>query len=245
MYSILFAALIGLADVCKPAHTNYASATYDYSKTLYAAGHEPVVLMRTDDRAAIARTLGKLDLLVLCGGEDIETSRYGEKRGGARKPNLKRDAWEWALLDEAVKRNLPVVGICRGLQVINVYFGGSLYQDLYTEWPNPISHGGGGRGHVMHGVTFEPDSRFGSILGEREHAFACSHHQGVKRLAPGFRIAGRSSDGFVEAIEAIDRPIAGVQFHPEYTYVNMNDKLAVEVFRRIFEWAGVENKKGK
>lgn len=237
IHSIVLAVVVGLADMCRPAYTNNAAVTYTYSKTLYAAGHVPVVLMLTEDRDAIARTLGKVDLLVLCGGEDVETSRYGEKRRGARKPNLTRDAWEWALLDEAVKRNLPVVGICRGLQVINVYFGGSLYQDLYTECPKPINHGGGGR-HVMHNVTFEPDSRFGRILGEREHAFASCHHQGVKRLAPGFRIAARAPDGFVEAIEAIDRPIAGVQFHPEYTYVHKNDKLALEVFRRIFEWAG-------
>lgn len=244
MYSILFAALIGLADVCKPAHTNYASATYDYSKTLYAAGHEPVVLMRTDDRAAIARTLGKIDMLLLCGGEDVETARYGEVRAESRLPNLTRDAWEWALLDEAVKRNLPVVGICRGEQVINVYFGGSLHQDLYTDLPKSIVHGEKKK-YVKHGVTFEPDSRFGKILGEREHVFASWHHQGVKRLAPGFRIAARAPDGFVEAIEAIDRPVAGVQFHPELNYVREGDERVLEVFKRIFEWAGADKEKGK
>ena len=237
IHSILLAVVVGLADVCKPAYTNSASVPYTYSKTLYAAGHVPVVLMRTDDREAIARTLGKVDMLLLCGGEDVETTRYGEKRQRSKKPNKVRDAWEWALLDEAVKRNMPVVGICRGLQVINVYFGGSLYQDLDTEYPDCIRHKAG-EYPSMHGVTFEPDSRFGGILGEREHSFVSQHHQGVKRLAPGFRIAARAPDGFVEAIEATDRPVAGVQFHPELTYVRKGDEKALEVFRRILEWAG-------
>ena len=241
MTTLLFALVVGLADICPMALTNNAAAPYSFSTTIYDAGHVPVVIPRTGDRAAIARTLDRIDVLLLCGGQDVETSRYGEACTNSNPPHVVRDAWEWSLLDEAVKIRLPVVGICRGLQVINVYFGGSLYQDLVTGYPGAIVHSG--KRFVMHAVRFEPDSRAAKVTGAEEMQLASWHHQGVKRLAPGFKVAARAPDGFVEAIEATDRPVAGVQFHPELTYLKTGDLRALAFFKRILEWAGAAGRR--
>ena len=234
--------VIGLADVCEQGGKPRSVSPYaTYSKAIYAAGHVPLMLPHTEDGAAAGRALEKIDVLLLCGGEDVETSRYGEVCTNSCAPNLVRDSWEWMLLDKAVQRRLPVVGICRGLQVINVYFGGSLYQDLVKEFPGAGKHREDESHSSVHQVSIEPASRIGRILGAKELSFVSWHHQGVKRLAPGFRIAARAPDGFVEAIEADGYPAAGVQFHPELTYASTGDEVALAVFRNVLEWAGAAN----
>lgn len=229
---------VGLVDVCtqktKPV---YSSPFAAYAKAIYAAGNVPLMIPSTDDGEAISRSLDRIDVLLLCGGEDVETLRYDEVCTNACQPNLVRDSWEWRILDNAVRKRIPVVGICRGLQVLNVYFGGSLYQDLVTGYPNAIRHSDGDH-PIMHTVKFEPGSRTRRLVGEDRMDLLSWHHQGVKRLAPGFKVAARSSDGFVEAIESSDYPAAGVQFHPELTYEATGDERVIAFFKRILEWSG-------
>ena len=123
------------------------------------------------------------------------------------------------------------MGICRGMQVINVHFGGTLWQDLPSEFPvKEVRHGGNAVDKRCHTIGIEPDSRLAAVIGATNVAVNSRHHQAVKRLASGFRIVARAPDGVVEAIEHTSLPVAGVQFHPEGLVKYADD----EIFMRFF-----------
>ena len=110
--------VVGIADMCMA--TNSVSVQTTYAAAFARAGNTPLVLPAETNRAVVARMLASVDVLLLCGGEDVEPSRYKTKPSPRlEEVNLRRDAWEWLLLDEAVKRRLPVIGICRGCQLIS------------------------------------------------------------------------------------------------------------------------------
>ena len=211
-----------------------------YAQAIFAAGGVPFVLPATTNAAEIARMLNRIDVLVLCGGEDVEPARYGATPSPALGAvNVLRDAWEYALIDEAVKRRLPIVGTCRGLQIVNVYFGGTLWQDLPSEMKSDVCHRD--KKFVKHPISIVPGSRLSGLLGGATNAVVnSSHHQAVKDLAPGFRITARASDGVVEAIESDTLPIAAVQFHPEVHFTQDGDKSFLVFFTRVLDWAGAK-----
>ena len=225
--------VVGVADMC-PA-TNRVSVQTTYTESISSAGHLPIVLPSQTNRSAVAKMLETVDVLLLCGGEDVAPARYGaEPSPRLGTVNLKRDAWEFLLLDEAVKRRLPVVGICRGCQVINVYFGGTLWQDLPSERPGDIVH----RSKEYHPIRIEPDSRLAKCLGVNGIDVNTMHHQAVKKLAPGFKAVAFAPDGVVEAIESDTMPIAGVQFHPEKLLINNGRSEFKKLFADLLGWAG-------
>ena len=202
--------VVGIADMCST--TNAVNVQSTYVAAVAAAGNTPLVLPAETDRELVARMLAPLDALLLCGGEDVEPRRYGAKPSPRLgKVNLRRDAWEFLLLDEAVKRRLPVFGIYRGCQVINVYFGGTLWQDLPSERPGEITH----RSKKLHPIRIVQGSHLAKSLRAENLMVNTSHHQAVKDLAPGFRAVAFAPDGVVEAIESDTLSVAGVQFHPE------------------------------
>ena len=224
--------VVGIADMC--IETNRVSILSTYADAFARAGNTPLVLPAETNRDVVARMLASVDVLLLCGGEDVDPSRYKTKPSSRLgEVNLRRDAWEWLLLDEAVKRRLPVIGICRGCQLINVYFGGTLWQDLPSERPGEVKH----RGTHLHGVRIEGGSRLARSLGCEEMQVNTSHHQAVRDLAPGFRAVAFAPDGVVEAIESETLPVAGVQFHPEKLFVlKGRDEFRV-LFADPLKWA--------
>ena len=224
--------VVGIADMCM--ETNRVSILSTYADAFARAGNTPLVLPAETNREVVARMLASVDVLLLCGGEDVDPSRYKTKPSPRLgEVNLRRDAWEWLLLDEAVKRRLPVIGICRGCQLINVYFGGTLWQDLPSERPGEVKH----RGTHLHGVRIEGGSRLARSLGCEEMQVNTSHHQAVRDLAPGFRAVAFAPDGVVEAIESETLPVAGVQFHPEKLFVlKGRDEFRV-LFADPLKWA--------
>ena len=224
--------VVGIADMCM--ETNRVSILSTYADAFARAGNTPLVLPAETNRDVVARMLASVDVLLLCGGEDVDPSRYKTKPSPRLgEVNLRRDAWEWLLLDEAVKRRLPVIGICRGCQLINVYFGGTLWQDLPSERPGKVKH----RGTHLHGVRLEASSRLARSLGATEMQVNTSHHQAVRDLAPGFRAVAFAPDGVVEAIESATMPVAGVQFHPEKLFVlKGRDEFRV-LFADPLKWA--------
>lgn len=225
--------VVGIADMCQDA--NSVSAQTTYTEAVSTAGHKPFVLPAQTNRATVARMLESVDALLLCGGEDVDPARYGaEPSPRLGKVNLKRDAWEFLLLDEAVKRRLPVIGICRGCQLINVYFGGTLWQDLPSERPGEIVH----RSKELHPIRIEPGSRLAKCLGTDRTDVNTLHHQAVKKLAPGFKATAFAPDGVVEAIESETLPVAGVQFHPEKLLVNKGRSEFKKLFADLIGWAG-------
>lgn len=159
------------------------------------------------------------DGIVLSGGVDVNPALYGmpEASEFTEKPNLERDAFESALIVRAIERNLPVLGICRGMQLTNVVLGGTLVPDV--ERAGYASHSSTQDGDRHHEVIVEPDTRLASIVGVKRGEVNSSHHQVVDRPGEGLRVAARSADGLIEALEwaAPDKRAFFhlVQWHPE------------------------------
>ena len=150
------------------------------------------------------------DGLLLGGGADVDPARYGEENTACGGLDTARDAAEFALLEAYVKAGKPVLGICRGHQLMNVFFGGSLYQHL----PCADMHIPTSEGDNAHEVTALPDSILGKLYGER-FVVNSVHHQGVKKLGQGLVATAFWNGEYVEAIEHTEYPIFGVQWHPE------------------------------
>lgn len=189
-----------------------------YADAVHHAGGAPVLLPpagSTDHLEESARdVVARLDALVVAGGADVDPAAYGEQahpRTGPPRPD--RDAWELALLGAALERELPVLGVCRGMQVMAVHAGGSLEQHL----PDVVEHDGhdpGGDGYGDVEVRIDPTSRLGLLVGPTA-TVSCHHHQAV-RSHPGYAAVAWAHDGTLEALERPGGPFAvGVQWHPE------------------------------
>lgn len=190
----------------------------NYIEALWRAGGAPTLLLPGDATPA-ADLLAPLDALVLVGGGDIEASRYGAQDGAKNYgQDPVRDAFEIALLQEADRRNLPTLAVCRGMQVMNVAFGGTLFQHLPDEGRFG-EHGQPTSGDAsLHEVTLVAGTRVATAAGAATLRSSCHHHQGVDRVGDGLVVAARAADGLVEAIEREgDGWMVGVEWHPEDT----------------------------
>jgi putative glutamine amidotransferase len=184
----------------------------NYVDQVAAAGGAPVLLPPVP---GVEAAVGQLDGLILSGGPDIEPARYGQAPGAATtitRPG--RDAAEIAMFETALGAGLPILGICRGMQLMNVALGGTLTQHL----PDVVGHDGHSPtpgAMAEHKVTLAASSRLAALLGATSMAVPTHHHQGVDRLGAGLVASAWAEDGTVEAIE-LDAPFAvGVQWHPE------------------------------
>jgi putative glutamine amidotransferase len=190
-----------------------------YVAALEAAGATPVLLPLVSDQGTLRQLFGLLAGLVLPGGADVAPARYGQEPLpclGEVDPDL--DRVELELARWAVEADLPLLGICRGLQVLNVALGGTLYQDIATQRAGALAHRGAGRprNELHHPVRLERGSRLAELLGATEFAVNSLHHQAIDQLAGAARAVGWAPDGVIEAIELPDRRFAvAVQFHPE------------------------------
>ena len=160
------------------------------------------------------QVVDRLDGLILTGGKDVNPQAYGHQPHPAtEQPARERDVWEFALLDAALRRHLPVLGICRGPQVINVALGGTLHQHL----PDVLGHSGhrvADATFASHTARITADSRLGRLLGDSVQT-RCYHHQGIDQLGRGL-VASATCDGVIEGIEMTgDDFVVGVQWHPE------------------------------
>jgi putative glutamine amidotransferase len=192
-----------------------------YLDALEAAGLAPIVVppLADPDRTA-DEILDAASGLVLTGGEDVDPARFG----AARHPRLStvhaaRDATELALIRRAHARRLPVLAICRGIQVLNVALGGTLFQDLPSEHPSAITHDGDGpRDARTHTIRLTTDSRLRRAIGRDEILVNSFHHQSIRTRATDLVETGVAPDGVVEAVETpMDNPwwVIGIQWHPE------------------------------
>lgn len=185
----------------------------DYVRAVERAGGRPLLVPPSDE--GIEETLDVLDALIFSGGSDLDPATYGQEAHPETKGVVAdRDRAELALLEAALARDMPVLAVCRGSQVLNVALGGDLIQHL----PDVVGHDD--HKHTPgeysdHDVVLEPDTRLATLLGD--HAPVKSHHhQGFGRLGSGLREAGRAEDGTVEALEDPSRRFAlGVLWHPE------------------------------
>jgi microsomal dipeptidase-like Zn-dependent dipeptidase/gamma-glutamyl-gamma-aminobutyrate hydrolase PuuD len=177
--------------------------------------------------------VAQLDGIVFTGGEDFAPAYFGEEEHEhLGEVNVNRDTYDLTLFKLASDRNIPTLGICRGLQLINVGMGGTLYQDLPSQKPSDINHRQQEAGTVAtHSVSVVEGSLMHQILGEKEIQVNTFHHQAIKKLAPGLKIVGWANDSVPEMIEAYpNRQILGTQFHPEIFTAN-GDKLLGKLFQ--------------
>ena len=185
-----------------------------YVRALDGAGLVPLAVptMLAPERASAA--LAAVRGLVLTGGEDVAPELYRSKpHPKLGEVDLARDAAELALIAAARQRRMPILAICRGIQILNVAFGGTLYQDLASERPGPISHESGD-----HGLRVDAGSLLERTLGTRAATVNSRHHQAIRDLAPGLKAVAWADDGVVEAVElaAPGAPwMLAVQWHPE------------------------------
>ena len=194
----------------------------------------------TTDSIVLADIISRLDGIILIGGADIHPSYYNEEPiEQLGEVDSLRDVYDISLIRLAAQRGVPMLGICRGEQLINVAFGGTLYQDIPAQHPDTtVRHNQKEPSSVpTHAVNLLPDSEMARITGETQLFTNTHHHQAVKQVAPGFRITAWATDSIPEAIENIEgKPIWGVQFHPEALTV-AGDSISARFFYFLIDQA--------
>jgi putative glutamine amidotransferase len=188
-----------------------------YAVSVRNAGGAPVLLPPgSDDPDGEARVVvSRLDALLLAGGTDVDPAMYGAARHPATEPaRPQRDVWEAALIRAALDADVPVLGICRGMQILNVALGGTLIQHLPDVVGSSMHCPTIGQ-HARHTVTIGDDTQLAGLLGAGDVDISTYHHQAVDRLGAGLSQAAWASDGVVEAVEIPGKWVFGVQWHPE------------------------------
>ncbi|MBX7430858.1 gamma-glutamyl-gamma-aminobutyrate hydrolase family protein [Mycobacterium sp. Y57] len=220
--------VVGLTTYLQQAQTGVWDVRASFLPAIYfegvgMAGGIPVLLPPQPADAAVAeRVVGGLDGLIITGGRDVDPSAYGHQRHHTTDEPIDdsrtRDSFEFALLRAALARGVPVLGICRGAQVLNVALGGTLHQHL----PDVLGHTRHQQGNAVFStseVTTVPGSRVHALVGPSTEA-QCYHHQAIDRLGDGLVISAWDADGVVEAVEVDPahhprRWVVAVQWHPE------------------------------
>lgn len=221
--------------------------TVAYIESVRKAGGEPVLLPKLTDEKQAMEELKKVDAVILIGGHDIDPKLYNEKpHRNLEELSVARDKSDFLLLKTALKEDYPVLGTCRGMQIINVYFGGTLYQDLPTEYITRINH----RDPKLEDFTYhdckiiDKNSKLFGMLKSKEIVVNSWHHQGIERVGKGLKITAKSPDGMIEGLELENATfVVGVQFHPEW-HVFEGDESYLPVFTTLIEY-GARNRDKK
>lgn len=198
---------------------------FPYVRAVEMAGGAARVLVAG---AASPGLPGDVQALVIAGGAAVHPSRFGQDFDSNIKRAVEepRDELEWAALSEALARKLPVLGICRGAQLISVYFGGTLTQHLAGKFGADLHRSYGPRDGIVHNVTAEA-GRLRELLGDAPVPVNSIHRQGIDKLGEGLTATVRSEEGLVEGFEAAGRDIIAVQWHPEELAVGHPRQLAL------------------
>ncbi len=198
-------------------NTTLEGVDLDYLVAISLAGGAPLMLPTVADHESIQTILQVTDGLLLTGGGDIHAEHYGEEPHPESKlHDADRDNMEMAVTRLALAMRLPILGICRGLQLLNVVKGGTLLQDIPSQLPDALTHNAAETEFLYHPIAIDPDSRLAHIMHATEMMVNSWHHQAVNTLGANLRITARAEDGVIEALEANDdTPILAVQCHPE------------------------------
>jgi Predicted glutamine amidotransferases len=204
-----------------------------YVHAVENAGGVPILIPFMEDPASLQSLLPRLDGILLPGGVDVHPYRYHEEvHKAVREVDPQLDELELALANWAWQNDVPLLGICRGMQLLNVSRGGTLYQDLPSQHPGDILHSNWAqpRGTIIHDIHVVEGSHMHEILGESVIAVNSLHHQAVKEPGAGLVVSGTAPDGVIELIEAPERSfVLATQCHPEELYKEH------PVWSRLFE----------
>ena len=195
---------------------------HDYPRSIEEAGGIPVIIPFTKNLDVARETVAKLDALLLSGGHDVSPLNYGEEPlQGLGDVFPERDQFDFALLKAAEEKQIPIFCICRGIQILNVYRGGSLYQDLKYDENCTIKHSQNQTPSLgTHTVDIEFESKLASAIGRSTWITNSHHHQTCRNIGESLVVTGRAKDGTVEALEDTSRPwFVATQFHPEMMHV--------------------------
>ena len=208
-----------LIAISATADTSKIRLSLNYARSLESAGLIPLVVPPLTDPTGAGEILDSAGGLLLTGGEDVDPPRYGAQPHPALGTvNPQRDTTELALIEAARARRLPVLAICRGIQILNVAYGGTLVQDLPSERPSAIVHEQrGDAASRTHGVTISAGSYLAAATGIETIEVNSRHHQAIARLGAGLHVTSVAPDGVIEGVE-VDDPawwVLAVQWHPE------------------------------
>lgn len=222
-----------------PAHIENQSNVVlkKYTKSICRSGGIPIIIPILPSKEDVKSVVELIDGLLLPGGFDVDPIEYNEEpipQLGLTSHHF--DEFELTLLEEAGKKGIPIFGICRGYQLMNVFFGGNLYQDISTqrESPAPLKHvQAASARESSHFVEIAPGTNLSRLMGHCAQIRVNSiHHQAIRDVAKGFRVTAKASDGVIEGIECEDNPaVFGVQWHPEISYAH-----GVDTFSPLFEF---------
>jgi putative glutamine amidotransferase len=217
-----------------PGKRDHAFAYATYIDSLRRAGAIPVVIPPQPENAE--DVLENLDGIVLAGGYDCDPAIYGEERHPTVEPmDPRRQENDLSLARAARERGIPTLGICLGVQVMNIAAGGKIIQDIDSEIATEIRHDSGPEYRARHDVTIEQGTRLASILGARTWSVNSSHHQAIRNAGEGLRVTAHAPDGVIEALEDPQHPFyVGVQWHPEDM---PGEESANTIFRAFVEAA--------
>lgn len=211
-----------------------------YTEAISAAGGVPLLIPLGLTEAALLTVLDRVDGVLLPGGGDIEPEFYhGRSHLSLWGVDAERDRTELILAREAVRQQKPILAICRGIQVLNVALGGTLWEDIGSMVPNALEHdinNGKPRNHLSHPVQIRPDSHLAQIMGKTECKVNSIHHQAIRDLAPELMVTAHAPDNVIEGAEIPDHPFAvAVQWHPENLI--SDDPAMLALFRALVKAA--------
>ena len=225
-----------------PPHLPIFALNQRYVTAIEAAGGSPLMLPPGLSDESLRAIFDRLDGLLLSGGGDIHPACYSEDPHPATAEiSAERDAMEIALTRWAVEREKAMLSICRGIQVFNVALGGSLVQDIPTQWPGSLKHTFQptevARDYIAHAVQIESGTRLRDVMQVDRAGVNSWHHQSIKQVAPGLKVTALSPDGVIEAVELPGHRFAlGVQWHPEWLYDHQSEMA--RLFEALVEAAG-------
>lgn len=223
-------------------HENSNLSINNYSNIAYEFGAEIIEIdSNYMESSQINEIIDQVDGLIFAGGKDFDPSLYGgDSYDLIEDYNVEEDRADLKILEIATQKNKPILGICRGFQLINIYYGGSLYEDLPSQFSNKVKHRSGKDNFSYHSLTIGQNSRLASYLeGENIQEVNSMHHQGIKSLAEGLEVTATSQDGLVEAFENpyYQAYMMGVQWHPETSFDSGN-YLSRIIFEDYFRSLG-------
>ena len=213
--------IIGITTFCKQEvnNKNYNKVSCGYMKVVAKAGGTPILIPLMNDLAKAKDYINLIDGLILSGGQDISPHYYSSEDTDHVKDNdPQRDSWELQLFNLAFEQDLPILGICRGMQLINVARGGTLYQDIMEQYDEDLVHRPNeeDKCYTHHDIELEEDCSLCNFACCQRIDVNSHHHQAIKELAADFKVIAKTEGEIVEAIEAINKDfVVGVQWHPE------------------------------